>query len=168
MKRLIRILVAVFAVGVLLAPTPAFSQAWETDDYGFLIENTPSTRTNSRRMVRRPQRRLVPQLRYSVAQRPSVTTTADSGSAYRSFSYAPTAFAKGDNVVVVGKHTQLMKGRDVVGDVALGTELTVLETQGPWVGLTAKIDGQERIGWICYGNLKLAGEVVANTTSGDQ
>ena len=59
MKVFTPILIAVLAFG-LAAPVTTMGQAWETDDYGFLIEPAPAT-TRTRRTQRRRSYRVQPQ-----------------------------------------------------------------------------------------------------------
>jgi hypothetical protein len=69
---------------------------------------------------------------------PAEKKPAESGAGYH----------EDDVVVVIGKEAKLMMGKDVLGPVAAGTQLTVKKHNDKWLGVFAPIEGKQTWGWI--------------------
>lgn len=68
----------------------------------------------------------------------------------QNFSYSPApvaSFQVGDKVVAANG-ARLMRGGEVLGNVAQGQSLEVLQVRGNWIGAKVVVNGQAQGGWI--------------------
>ncbi|HVX11307.1 MAG TPA: hypothetical protein VHC22_09020 [Pirellulales bacterium] len=61
---------------------------------------------------------------------------------------AADAFRPGDSFVVAQAGAPLMSGRQTLATLSQGQRLSVLRTEGDWVGTTAVVNGKSITGWV--------------------
>jgi hypothetical protein len=59
-----------------------------------------------------------------------------------------TTLHKGDKAIVNVEAGKLMIGDETVATISRGQRLTVLKVEGPWVGASIRVGGQDKKGWI--------------------
>lgn len=74
----------------------------------------------------------------------------------RRFSYEPMAIGPGDVVTVSRDNVRVMRGTNVVGDIAKGAEFKVTGVIGGWLGIVTEIDGKKLNGWVWHENVSAA------------
>lgn len=77
---------------------------------------------------------------------------------YRTFSYEPIGISPGDEVVVTGEDTKMMRGTDVLGVVPEGLKFRVTKVINGWIGTVVEVDGKKLNGWIRHENVALNSE----------
>ncbi len=83
------------------------------------------------------------------------TTAAANTQQYRSFSYEPMAFEKGDSVVVNRDNVKMMLGSKTLGAVPKDTTFKVIQITDGWLGAEIEIDGQKTKGWVWNRNVRM-------------
>jgi len=70
------------------------------------------------------------------------------------YSYEPAPTLKAGDLVVVAKaKADLKLGDKVLATVGQGTQFTIVQVQGTWVGATIEQNGQKLSGWIASGDV---------------
>ena len=72
------------------------------------------------------------------------------GETRRSFSYEPTPFSIGDRVLVTVDQTRLMRGMQSLGVLQRGQSFVIRKIEGPWLGVTAEVNGSQTGGWVWH------------------
>ena len=57
----------------------------------------------------------------------------------------------GETLVVSEVGAKLMRGKEVLAELQKGTEITVIQVKGAWIGAHVKVDGKTRTGWLRVG-----------------
>lgn len=69
------------------------------------------------------------------------------------YAFAGNLYSAGDQVVVAQANTPLMRGHNTLGTFSRGQQLSVLKTEGDWIGTRAVVNGQTVAGWVHQGQL---------------
>ena len=147
MKYVRRIVVLALAIALAI-PTTSLCKPWETDDYGFPIEEpeTLAQSSRNRSCCYQPQHFYIRPVCHLHPTQPNVAQVAKE---------APLAATNpGFRERVATSNARLMRGHTLLGHIEVGTRVTVLEVRGPWAGIIATVNGQRLNGWVRNINLK--------------